>query len=127
MPVKGHRSATVAEAGLERGVRALAASPYLRQLKSLQLCWIGDEGAKALAGSPVLATVEDLGLSCNGLTDEGALALVASPYLERLKKGGLSIGNNDLTADGMQAVQARFGDRVWKSPPELLSCPTDLT
>ena len=73
--------------------RALAASPYLRQLKSLVLhaCDIGDEGAKALARSPVLATLEDLDLSYNDLTDEGARALAASPYLERLKQGGLGM------------------------------------
>ena len=95
--------------------RALAASPYLRQLKGLKLygCEIGDEGAKALARSPVLATLEDLDLTYNDLTDEGAQALAASPYLERLNQGGLKIERgNRLTANGMQALRARFGDRL---------------
>ncbi len=97
------------------GARALAASPYLRRLKGLKLyaCRIGDEGAKALARSPVLATLEDLDLTYNDLTDEGAQALAASPYLERLKQGGLDVERgNRLTADGMQALRARFGDRL---------------
>lgn len=100
--------------------RALAASPYLRQLKRLRLyaCDIGDEGAKALARSPVLATLEELDLTRNELTDEAAQALAASPYLERLEKGGLDMASgNRLTADGMQALRARFGeavrDKVW--------------
>jgi uncharacterized protein (TIGR02996 family) len=97
------------------GARALAASPYLCQLKSLLLhgCGIGDEGAKALACSPVLTTLEYLELSHNDLTDEGARAFAASPYLERLKQGGLVMGSiNCLTADGWQALRARFGDAV---------------
>jgi len=96
--------------------RALAASPYLRQLKRLELyaCDIGDEGAKALAHSPVLATLEDLDLTYNDLTDEGARALAASPYLARLKPGGLNVrGGNDFTEDGWQVLRARFGDRIW--------------
>jgi Ran GTPase-activating protein (RanGAP) involved in mRNA processing and transport len=95
--------------------QALAASPYLRQLKGLKLygCQIGDEGAKALARSPVLATLEDLDLTYNDLTDEGAQALAASPYLERLNQGGLAMERgNRLTANGMQALRARFGDKV---------------
>ena len=95
--------------------RALAASPYLRQLKRLALyaCDIGDEGAKALAHSPVLATVEELDLSYNDLTDEGARALAASPYLARLKPGGLDVrGGNDFTEDGWQVLRARFGNRI---------------
>jgi uncharacterized protein (TIGR02996 family) len=131
--------------------RALAASPYLRQLKRLDLyaCWMGDEGVKALARSPILATVEDLDLSYNeltdegvkalarspilatvedldlsynDLTDEGARALAASPYLDRLKKGRLRIeSRNRLTADGMQALRARFGDAV-ERPSGVQEC-----
>lgn len=95
--------------------RAIAESPYLRQLKTLMLyaCWIGDEGAKALARSPVLATLEELHLTYNGLTDAAALALAATPYLEHLKTGGLDMeSGNDLTADGMRALRARFGEAV---------------
>ncbi len=98
------------------GARALAGSPYLRLSKGLRLyaCWIWDEGAKALARSPVLATLENLDLTYNDLTDEGAQALVASPYLERLKQGGLKIEDgNRFTANGMQAIRARFGDRLY--------------
>lgn len=95
---------------------ALAASPYLRQLKSLWLhaCDIGNEGASALARSPILASLEDLDLTSNCLTDKGARALAASPYLARLKPGGLNIrSGNDLTEDGWQVLRARFGDRIW--------------
>ena len=96
--------------------RALAASPYLRQLKGLKLhgCDIEDEGAKALARSPVLVTLEDLDLTYNDLTDEGAQALAASPYLERLNQGGLDVERgNRLTATGTQALRTRFGDRLY--------------
>src|SRR5262249_2845378 len=94
--------------------RALAASPYLCQLRSLQLyaCEIGDEGAKALACSPILANLEYLDLSRNDLTDEGARVLAASPNLKCLKRGGLIMRWNCLTAEGMQALRARFGDAV---------------
>ncbi len=97
------------------GARALAASPYLRQMKDLRLygCWIRDEGARALARSPLLATLEELDLTYNNLTDEGAQALSDSPYLERLNPRGLSIeSGNHLTANGLQALQGRFCDRL---------------
>jgi uncharacterized protein (TIGR02996 family) len=109
------------------GARALAASPYLYQLKSLLLhggC-IGDEGVKALARSRVLANLEYLGLSSNDLTDDGARALAATPYLERLKQGGLEMGCcNSLTADGMQALRARFGDAVADEEDAVIACRT---
>ena len=109
--------------------RALAASPYLHQLKGLKLyaCEIGDEGAKALARSPVLTTLEDLDLTYNDLTDEGAQALAASPYLERLNQGGLEIERgNRLTANGMQALRARFGDRLSAGTSiEAMECTGD--
>jgi hypothetical protein len=115
------RCATGADAA-----RALAASPYLCQLKSLLLysCWIGDEGAEALARSPILANLEDLGLSDNKLTDVGARGIAASPYLTRLKQGGLVMGStNCLTEDGWQALRARFGDAVY-DPNEVLQRTT---
>ncbi|MCY2967977.1 MAG: TIGR02996 domain-containing protein [Planctomycetota bacterium] len=101
------------------GARALAASRYLRQMKSLRLygCWIGDEGAKALARSPLLATLEEMDLTYNNLTDVGAQALANSPYLERLNPGGLAIeSGNHLTANGMRALQERFSDKFSAGP-----------
>jgi hypothetical protein len=98
------------------GVRALAASPYLRHLKSLDLhvSGMGDEGADALARSPILAEVENLRLVLDELSDEGARALAASPYLARLNPGGLYLWiTSGLTEAGWQALRARFGDRIW--------------
>ena len=74
------------------GARALAASPYLARLTSLELKSnrIGAEGARALAESPHLAHLTSLHLEDNNIGTEGARALAASPYLARLTSLNLS-------------------------------------
>lgn len=103
--------------GVEGG-RALAASPYLRDLRSLLLPggWIGDKGVESLARSPVAANLEYLDVPYNDLTDKGAYALAASPYLGCLKPGGLDMtSNNGITEAGWRALVARFGDALDRS------------
>lgn len=76
----------------DRGAAALAASPALAQLRELGLCrcGIGPAGARALASSPSLARLESLDLTANYIEDAGAAALVESPYLPRSLNLGLS-------------------------------------
>jgi uncharacterized protein (TIGR02996 family) len=70
----------------EGGIRALAESPHLTNLRALSLSGIAltANGAQALAGSPNLANLEVLDLSGGGLDAAGARALSASPHLSKL-------------------------------------------
>jgi hypothetical protein len=94
---------------------ALATSPHARGLTSLSLreCFIGPEGARALAGGPGLSRLESLTLSNNriygvtpecdeavllseGIGDAGAEALARSTHLEQLqvlRLSGCGIGD----------------------------------
>jgi uncharacterized protein (TIGR02996 family) len=72
-------------------VTALTACPYLARLLSLALgnypvrgAPIGDDGVRALVGSPHLAGLQALDLSGNALTVEGARAIAESPHLASL-------------------------------------------
>jgi uncharacterized protein (TIGR02996 family) len=70
------------------GVRLLVASPHLRNLTSLRLRWqqIGDDGARVLAGSQLLARLNLLDLGAiQEMTDAGLIALVSSPSASALK------------------------------------------
>lgn len=69
----------------DRGAAALAASPALANLRELGLCrcGIGPAGARALASSRSLARLESLDLTANLIEDAGAKALLDSPYLPR--------------------------------------------
>lgn len=69
------------------GVTALAASPHLLSLTSLNLgqSGIGSAGAGALAGARIRG-LRSLSLSGNPLTDEGLVALLATPLLARCRR-----------------------------------------
>jgi uncharacterized protein (TIGR02996 family) len=69
------------------GVTALAASPHLMSLTSLNLgqSGIGSAGAGALAGARIRG-LRSLSLSGNPLTDEGLIALLATPLLARCRR-----------------------------------------
>jgi uncharacterized protein (TIGR02996 family) len=60
---------------------------------------IGPMGAKALAASPAIERVESLDLEGNVLSDQGLAALAASPYLKRLRV--LSLRENRIGDDGV--------------------------
>src|SRR5262249_42861571 len=62
----------------------VADTPLLAHLPSLHLPGIGAKGAGALAASPHLARLTSLDLEYSGLGDAGAAALAASPHLASL-------------------------------------------
>jgi len=70
----------------DEGLRALASAPHLASLKVLKLNAndIGDGGACALASSPHLAALTELNLDGGAIGDEGARALAAAPHLATL-------------------------------------------
>lgn len=88
----------------EQTVRALAASPFLANLHSLNLdgSTISDVGARALAGSPNLTGLTSLNLHFNDIGDDGARALAASPYLANLHSLDLSV--NEIGDSGARAL-----------------------
>ena len=63
------------------GVEALAASPQLARLTTLDLAenQISEAGARALAASPHLTRLTTLELGANQIGDAGVQALAASP------------------------------------------------
>lgn len=96
------------------GAAALGESPALRTIDWLDLSenYLGDAGAAALASSSHLAHVRTLGLSRNQIGDAGAAALLAA-NLPRLES--LDLGNNRLTARGVEAVKAAAGERKFEA------------
>jgi len=62
-------------------VRALLESPHLARVRALDLPCLHDEGVRALAAHPGAARLERLRLTSNWVTDEGARALATSPVL----------------------------------------------
>jgi uncharacterized protein (TIGR02996 family) len=101
-PVRGVRLMDLAP----EHVPALAASPHLSRLTTLDLSWNGIDaaGAQALAASPRLARLTWLNLSYNVICDAGAQALAASPHLARLTT--LNLRYNGIDAAGAQALAA---------------------
>jgi hypothetical protein len=91
------------------GARRIAETPLLRSLETFDLHYnqIGDDGAIALAGSPHLAGLRTLVLSGNDLRDAGALALTRSPHLAALTS--LSLSENRIGDAALQALRDRFG------------------
>jgi uncharacterized protein (TIGR02996 family) len=94
------------------GMAALAASPHLGRLTSLNLSRndIADAGAAALAGAPWLAGVRTLNLVENGLSDAGAEALATSPRVAGL--ASLDLGRNGITERGLRALAG--SPHLWK-------------
>lgn len=110
------------------GAKALAAAPFARTLRELELTSLGDEGAQALgeapfecleklnlsncdigpagaialAANPHLGLLEDLRLSSDPIGCEGFAALVRSPYLSRLRV--LVASNCNIGAEGAKAL-----------------------
>jgi hypothetical protein len=77
----------------------------LRGLRSLSLRWgqLGPGGVRPLAGSPHLANLRHLDLYGNGLDDEAALLLASSPNLPQLRT--LNLWNSEaVTAAGLRAL-----------------------
>jgi uncharacterized protein (TIGR02996 family) len=89
----------------DRMAEELAASPYLRSLRSIDLQnnRVTALGMTALAGSPVLDTVTSLQLFNNrGIGDAGIVALAGSEHVRNLR--GLSLVATGFGLEGMRAV-----------------------
>ena len=87
-PMERRRSAGLSNNIGPSGCAAIAQSRSItRRLSILSLAFnpIGDQGAAALAGSPELTTLTSLDLRGCGLHSEGAIALATSDYLTGLK------------------------------------------
>jgi uncharacterized protein (TIGR02996 family) len=88
------------------GVKALAASPHLTNLETLNL--FSNKGtsaaAEALAASATMANLRSLTVSNNSITDDGAQALAQSQHLTKLR--ALSLRANALTVAGIKALAA---------------------
>ena len=93
------------------GVIAVARSPYLTDLRELNLSanGISVRGVRALAESSNLARLRVLRLTHSGFGREGALALARSPYLNRLRVLEVSSG---MDKHARQALRERFGSVV---------------
>ncbi len=87
-----------------RGALALAASPYISSLTSLDLSYakIGDEGARALAASPYLTRLTSLDLTANLIDAAGAAALASSPHLAAVQT--LWLPHNPINATSAAAL-----------------------
>lgn len=82
---------------------ALAASPSLRRLVTLDLSWaiLGDAGAAVLGSSPFLGRLTTLLLPGNALTNAGVRALTSS-HLARLAT--LNLAHNPIGVEGARAL-----------------------
>jgi Ran GTPase-activating protein (RanGAP) involved in mRNA processing and transport len=89
----------------DRMAEELAASPYLRNLRviDLQNNILGAQGMSALARSPVLDTVTSLELHNSGdFSDAGAIALAGSEHAQNLRR--LSVVSTGLGLEGLRAI-----------------------
>jgi hypothetical protein len=69
----------------------------------------GDLGAAALAGSPHLRRLTSLDLNGNAVRDAGVQAILAAPHLYGLRRLGLS--DDPLSPESRRALDEIFGDR----------------
>jgi uncharacterized protein (TIGR02996 family) len=83
-------------------------------LNPRQHVWRGvrDDGAVALAESPLLGNLRELSLRATAVGPAGARALAASATLADLRRLVLT-ENPDIDRPGREALLARFGDRVY--------------
>lgn len=90
------------------GARAIAQSPLLASLEELTFgepgsSQIGDEGAAALAGSPHMANMRVLRLRHQGFSAKGARALAETRSMTRLRELYLDC-NDDIGSEGVRAL-----------------------
>ncbi|MCE9626277.1 MAG: hypothetical protein K8R69_12640, partial [Deltaproteobacteria bacterium] len=94
------------------GAVAIAKSENLRNLKSLNLRTnrIGDDGALAIANSETLRDLELLDLFSNRISDDGALAIAKSKSLLNLKS--LTVASNEINEELEQIVATSLPNLV---------------
>jgi hypothetical protein len=94
------------------GAHALASTHHFANLHTLGLGHnpIGDQGARSLAGSPHLAGLHFLRLRNCGIGSTGAKALAASAHLAEIEQ--LELRDNPIRAAGLRELKARFGAAV---------------
>ena len=100
-----------ADSSIDDLLTILSGRPFPR-LRHLGLCnsQYSDSIAKALANSPVMATLNSLDLSMGTLGDEGAQALLYSPYLPNLQQ--LNLRHHYMSKDMVRLLQSRLGTKV---------------
>src|SRR5262249_27744881 len=105
----------------DTGATALARSPFLHRLTSLDLSrnQLGDDGARALADSPGLSRLEELTVYDNQLTDAGVLALLTSPHLTDVREAGFVYPGGH----GYDASQLRIARGLSRLRPEVTGGP----
>ncbi len=74
---------------------------------------IGDEGVRALARSPWMAQLRELNLDGTGMSDAGAEALLQSPHVDSIRK--LICLKNELSEEMEQRLSRKFGSRLDRS------------
>jgi uncharacterized protein (TIGR02996 family) len=91
------------------GVRALAQSPNLRHLHSLELDWnqLHDDAARELAAATHLSELRHLNLWANNIGPEGVAALAASTVFPSLAR--LDLQANWIGPDGAAALASATG------------------
>jgi hypothetical protein len=96
----------------DRDVAALAESPYLAELRELDLgvSFLGDEGVIALARSAAFPGLRVLSLVRTDVGEPGARALAESPLAGSLSR--LAFNGVPLTRRARALLRDRFGDRV---------------
>lgn len=122
------------------GARVLAKSPHLARIRSLDLsdrgltdlptlqvllaapgcsglrklflniCKLGDAGAKVVANCPHLAGLLALDLTRNDVGDDGGMAIARSPHLDNLQM--LWFRANRISSRTTAALKKRFGMRI---------------
>jgi uncharacterized protein (TIGR02996 family) len=101
---------------LEGAISSVAACPSFANLRALglNLARLGDEDAKALAGSRHLAGLVSLNLHNNRIGEAGATALAKTRHLLQLKK--LELSENWIGDKGLQALA---GSRILSNVLQL--------
>lgn len=88
----------------DEGVRALLGSPHITQLETLELmgCDVSAQGVEAIMASPGLDALRVLDLRHNAIGPKGAKALAGSPRAAQLE--WVYVGLEDVKKSGVQAL-----------------------
>jgi Ran GTPase-activating protein (RanGAP) involved in mRNA processing and transport len=101
------------------GARALADTPALRTVESLDLegNFLGDAGLAALATSPNLTRLQVLSLRENRIGDDGVTALARSPLMSTLRV--IDLTGNLITQDSQDRLHEASRRHHWQGLLQL--------